>query len=490
MADLVGGWFDRIYSLIESHILLRWRTTYALCIFLLSSMYAYFSKGIDFIKDTDHTIKYYLIPEIIFISITCIWFYCRYKYKMMPSKRKIGIVIISEKYGSEKVNNIIHPVVAEVSEEIFEIEFIILPSNSFRTEQGGIDFLKSNDYGLEEAMLIYANVGKINGADSFLIDETFFCVNRPPSNAKIFDLALNKVAKDSASMLRNYTFPMSDEIRGTKEARLSIKDTLLYYIGLSAIFQGNTDLALLVLKKILSSQVDSNTDDKEESLRLQRNRKILPHTNLTAILSGLCQINLIKYHREGRDPKMVISFLKEYALLLHGNKDAFNIYLALARYSYDSDNQKEAREYTGMMQSINPSSPLLLLNLGFFAMIDKNVFSLTENYKKLVEYIIHSLKSGKDVAYYPLEIIEFLYEQEHKYPECITLLRYGTGIHYIFLVDYEKGLNILNNVVAKTDGLKEFRLINTHTKGVLKTAAALKLGRKANARRSPISKAA
>lgn len=496
MANLPEKAADKIYNLGEEYVTNRWRTGLALLIVEAIAIYSYFKLGRDYIKVYDQAWADYYVPAWIILFVGIIWFVARYRYQMMPNKRKIGVVIDSEKYAASKVKDIIGPVITEISEELGGVKLILLPHSSFKTEEGGIAFLKKNDYGLEEALFIRANVGKVSGDDKFVVEEAFFCVNRAPSNIKLFDVALKSITKDSTKILKSKTFPMSDEIPGTKELRLSIKDTIFYYVGLSAIFHENIDLALLILKKLFSSELkESDTSSREEvaeeANRVRTNQRLLSSSSLVSLLSGLCQLNLIRYRKEGRDPKMIIAFLTEYAMLLQGHNDAFNIYLALARYSYDDGNENDGRHYTGLMQKIDPKSPMVFLNMGFFAMIDKDVTSLIANYKGLIDYIESRIKQRQKVTYEALDIIEFLHKQEEKYPESVTLLRYGIAIHYLYLVDYEKGVAMLTDIKGRLEEGRGLNTLSSHITKVLKSAGLISSGsRRISRPRSGLSKAA
>ena len=478
MAGVSDKAIDKVYNLGEEYVTRKWRTGIALLLLEGLAIYLYFKLGRDLVKTYDQELADYYLPVGLLLLVAIVWFCARYRYQMMPNKRKIGIVIDGEKYAATKVKDIIDPVIAEISEEIGEVKLILLPHSTFKTEVGGIKFLKKNDYGLEEALFIRANVGKVLNDDKFVVDEAFFCVNRAPSNIKLFDVALASIAKDSTKILRSKTFPMSDEIPGTKDLRLSIKDTIFYYVGLSAIFHENIDLALLILKKLFSSEgsdsgTETNEEAAEEASRIQKNKRLLSSSSLVSLLSGLCQINLMRYRKEGRNPKMIIAFLTEYATLLQGHNDAFNIYLALARYSYEDGNEHGARHYTSLMQKIDAKSPMVFLNMGFFAMIERDAASLALNYKNLADYLESRIRASRSVAYEPLDIIEFLYNQEVKYPENVTFLRYGVAIHYLYLVDYEKGVGMLTDIKSRSEENSELNALSNNITRVLKSAALI-----------------
>ncbi|GAB2968915.1 hypothetical protein GCM10027048_44640 [Hymenobacter coalescens] len=460
---------DRIYGKIEDWTASNWRNVSALIcmqIFTAALYLLYVSPFLD--EKKLNPIGIYLLFSLE-VLLTSVWAYCRYRYRFVK-KRKFGVLILSEKQTQDKVNQVLVPLIEELSEEIKEIKFIILNHSSFKTEEGAERFLKKNDYGLKEILFIKANVGKVLGKDEFVMQSGTLCTMDMVTSFRLFDMEID-IKKEVLQRSPDFWgFSMDDELHGTTKVRLSLKDTILYYLGLSSVCHGNPEQALSILKKIFNANdgLINPSEIVDEQLRVKAIKKFYLTSRLAKILSRLCRYNFWQYHKQNRDPKEVVRFLKEYAIMLDGHNDAFNIYVSLARYSYVVGNIDDAILYTDKMAIIDNESQFVHANRGFFAMTRGDAVSLVFHYKALCKYFDALQKSGKRPNFNIEEVVAFLSQYEGKYAEYRTMFRYGIAIMNLYYGDTDKGANMLKDIDKRTEGLKEYKVVNVHVKSLLK----------------------
>jgi len=467
--------FTEILSLIKEFVIKNWRKPSALLIVCCAIVYAYIFEIKKYVKGFELGEASLPFLVLFLFVVAGLWFYARFKHKLAVRKTSFGIIVNHENRSTSEIHRIIRPIIEEIKSEIKEIEFIELESHQFATEYQANEFLRNNDYGLKQLLHIKADIGKIEDKERFVIDSAVFRTYELPIKFPIFGITVD-INKEVA--LRNpnqWAFSMANELEGTKKIRLELRDVIYYYLGLSSVCNGNPELGLKILKRLINPleynsglivATEELIDDEE---RIQRNKKFLLASRLVQILSGICHKVFLDYHNSGKDPHLTKGFLEEYAELLKGSREAIVTYIPLARYSYDLGDVEMAKEYTNKASAINPGLSSVLLNKGFFAILDDDANSLSRNYKLLLEKIEkHVVSEVPGWPYSVLDIIEFYNEQYAKYPDKNLFFDYAIAFHTTLSIDYKDGVRLLNKFQASVIGEAKYRALDAQARFLIK----------------------
>ncbi|WP_210518322.1 tetratricopeptide repeat protein [Hymenobacter terricola] len=479
--------FSELLSLLKSFLVKNWRRPIALVLVLISVVYVHFFEVKKYVKGFEPNENSLPFLVLVLFLVTGVWFYARFKYKLAVRHTTFGVIINHENRSAEEIHRIIKPIISEVKSEVRGIKFIELDSNLFSTEFQANEFLKNNDYGLKQLLHIKADIGKVDDKEKFIIDSAVFRTYGMPTKFPVFGVIVD-INKEVA--LRNpnqWSFTMADEYEGTKKTRLELRDILYYYLGLSSVCNGNPELGLEILKRLITpinystDLVGANDESISEEERIRKNKKFFLASRLVQILSGLCQSVFLDYHNSGKDPNLTMGFLKEYEKLLSGSREAIVTYAPLARYSYDLGNVEAARKYTEKAALVMPNSATVLLNRGFFAILDNSPNELSRNYKNIIEQIQKYEKAGRAGQFYnALDIIEFYAEQYAKHPDKKLFFDYAIAFHTILLVDTKEGVRLMNKFQSDIVGEPRYRALDTQARFLIKNAFTAK----ASARKS------
>lgn len=470
----MSGFFDdyivRALKATERYLLKKWRKPIGLLIILIIVAGCFFfliQQAVPAFKPGENQWILYCL-----LAVTAILWLCfKYRNRLVKKRVKFGVLLHADNRSREEVNRILLPILDELREEISEVKFINIDSSPFQTVAGAEAFLRKNDDGLNQILFLKATIAQDAGENKFLVEEAVFCTRDIPLEFYVFGERVNIRDEVAFRSQNEWGFSMANELYGASNLRGNIKDVVYYYLGLSSVCTERAELGLQILKRLFkpSDQI-LDREAADDKVRIRLNKKFYKSSRLAKILSLLCRLNFNKYHNEKRDPHSIIAFLKEYVELLDESTDAFEIYVSLARYSYDVGNIQDARLYTRRMESIRPDSYLVHLNNGFFGMIDRSVDTVVGNYKALCKYIEERQKQNKKIDYNSDDVISFLQKQEADYPESITLLRYGIAIQRFYSdgTASAKGVEMLNDLNGRTEKLMKYRLLNLHVKSLLK----------------------
>jgi tetratricopeptide (TPR) repeat protein len=131
--------------------------------------------------------------------------------------------------------------------------------------------------------------------------------------------------------------------------------------------------------------------------------------------------------------------------------------LSLALYSWKKGDQDAAKKYTIEARNIDQGSPLPTLNFGFFSLYNGDFDKGLKNYRKLKSNWIEKTNA--------VEVVEFL-EAEFDSSKKPALL-FASGWLNSSFVDYDRGLQQLNDFVALVKDNSEFDVLIKEAKKFL-----------------------
>ncbi|RYE20396.1 MAG: hypothetical protein EOP45_11140 [Sphingobacteriaceae bacterium] len=155
---------------------------------------------------------------------------------------KFGIIINHENRSANEIGRILKPIISDLAYQIKDISFIELDSNLFSTEEAANDFLKKNDYDLNQLLHIKADIGKSDNVEKFIIESASFMVYDMPVGFTVYDVFVDLREEVALRNPKQWSFSMANEVEGTRATRLEVKDMLYYYLGLSAVCNRLTNL--------------------------------------------------------------------------------------------------------------------------------------------------------------------------------------------------------------------------------------------------------
>lgn len=230
----------------------------------------------------------------------------------------------------------------------------------------------------------------------------------------------------------------------------SLNRLLLYYSGLCLICQERLEDALKVFKSIfiLSNTLINITPKNVNSIKLTPEQIFDGRlkTLLTEIYSQI--IGSIQFS-EG--DKWKLEKLKEAIATLDPSPIVFPLRVILAKTYYEVGERKLAEETTEVLFTKYGETEEVLLNRGFFSILDNNPSRLLKNYKRL-----------NNVRQDGISVIAFLYEQMEKHPQLKILFNFAIAKATLLYQDEQDGKKLLRSFISESQTIERLKPLRDH----------------------------
>lgn len=418
------------------------------------------------IKDlnSNHLI-YFLIGSFFTIIF---WVFIKYRNAFINDDEilKVGLTITIEEKFISKANDIVYPVIRQLSNDpnLKHIKIIRLPDNIFHSNDEANKYLNKNDHELNNFLWLLIVVGKENGKDKLKIKQGTFFRNLETTKLIIEDVEidLNKEINFRSSGAK-WGYYESDDIKGKDDLQNSLKDNIIYYFGIVLILKGKYKESLSSLKLLYKSQdslVEGNTND-EGKLQVILKRENFLSARLEQILCKIYRIIASHYYDLKQFDK-VVNCLQECEQEIGMIAPMLPNFVLLARAEYDRGNIDSAKSYTNKMKSVGGYNQYVAFNLAFFSIIEDNIKEVVRNYKYIVNNTGNS--NPKDT----FDVIEFLNEQSLKFANKRPLFDYAIGALNITFGEKEEGHVSLVMLLKTLPEDTKWKVVKNHIKDLLR----------------------
>lgn len=417
----------------------KWEKLIGLLLVIVGSLFIYFSFIVDKLKEIiklDLWIFYFLIPSITSLVIVIYWLINTNRVNWLKRKHiTVGIIIkVDEGESEKKIKSLIKETVNDINLEFKDIKLRLYPINYIKSKNSLVDFLKKKGHIVDSIIYAEINSGKEKKLetgeieDIIEINEIYYCGNFYNGKDLRFLKTSINIANDVKirNINKNWSYIDSNSKNDKLKIKNNFRDSVLFFCGIYLIYQNNFQTSLEILKKLhdpKSSKASINLENKT----ITTNGNFIQASRLNEILLNLYTMNSSRAYTENRKSE-AYNALKECENIFGRHPQSFKHAISLALIAYEQNNNiEEAIYYTNLAKSIRPDSTAILINLGFFALIDNNIDELAKNYKQF-------LYTYKHDNYNFIHTIHFLEREKKKHKElsllfefCISTLNFLYG---------------------------------------------------------------
>jgi tetratricopeptide (TPR) repeat protein len=304
--------------------------------------------------------------------------------------------------------------------------------------------------------IIFAEIdcGQTNGKEVFVINQ-FSIVSKYLG----YEVKLNGILVNLKQDLRliegsaKFKYLIEDELIGKELVISSLNKLLLYYAALCLLCQRRLDDSLFVFKSIFEpSQTRINTESgtplpKEITLTADQ----VFHVRIKTIITEIYR-QIIGPKMYDRSDSSKVKILQEAIQTLEPAPLVYDLKVLLAKTFYEIGNRNEAEKITSELETINGLTDEVLLNKGFFAILDGNTSKLYQNYSKL----------NRPHRTDGVGVVAFLHEEKDKFPEQSVLFEFAIAKATFLYVDANSGKELLKAFISKTQNVEKVRKLREH----------------------------
>jgi tetratricopeptide (TPR) repeat protein len=397
-----------------------------------------------------------VLPGAVILIIFIIWLFSTNRLFIKNNKSFVLCIIlnIDEGEAEYKIKKIVKSCTKEINTEFNKIRIKVLPIN-YKTNTIQVEeFLKSFRLSVDAILFATVESGNVKtekGVDDKIVINKFSFIGKfnVNENRQIFNSTIN-LAKDLAIRFLNkdWAYIADNSLNDKKKLKLNFRDTILHYAGIYLIYLGDFKLSLEILKTLFNNKQSIISTQTEGKLIIPKEN--LPACRLNNIILNLFFLTAYKTYSETNNYSTAYDILKDCERLFNEHPYSYDHYIFLARCAYETGKLDEAISYTNKAKSKKGETIEILVNLAFFAIIDKNIHDLATIYRK-----IKIIKVPYDFNY--ADVIEFLDRQKEKLKEQNELIDFSIGSLNKLHLDKKYGENLLRDFISKNDQKEEYR---------------------------------
>ncbi len=419
---------------------------------------------------------YLIIPSILVLVVFIIWLYSTNRFFLKLTNKTIiaGVIL---KIDNEKDELIISKIIKKTiininkSGKFPNVIIKFLPPNHCTSANELNKYHKKFSFLYDLIISIGVDCGSYNSIEKIIISNLALTFKPKSTNTKkriffnIVDILDDmKLQASSKDWVYQYNDSGPDKIKYLE----NLYEIFLFYIGLYSIYLDRYEDAL----KIISQIFDQNklsipvSQDKNNRIILRLKLSHLAQGRMATILVDLFFSLAVKAYYNNNIQK-ALSYMDKLKKIFEKHPRRFIQYIAMARYSYELGNLANAKMYTNEAWKLNNGAIEIILNNGFFAILEDDFEKYYTNFKKI--FTVHLDNDLNWVDIYVFQDNELL-----KMPDKKLYFRFSMStIDFLFInnlnlsqykeiVDsykdlgkfdklYELGILIINNYIKKAN---------------------------------------
>ncbi len=424
-------------------------------------------------------IIYIIIPGFLIVLIASIWLFTTNRFFLKLTNNKIiaGVILkIDEEIDQLVISKIIKKTINNINKSGKFPNVIIkfLPPNHCTSANELNKYHKKFGFLYDLIISIGVDSGSYNSIEKIIISNLTLTFKPKSSLTKkrIFfdivdileDMSLQASSKD---WVYDYNNNGPDKIKYLE----NLYEIFLFYIGLYSIYLDRYEDALKIISQIFDQKKLFIPISKDKSNRMIMHLKLshLAQGRMATILVDLFFSLAVKSYYNQNTVK-ALSYLEKLKNLLEKHPKRFNMYIDMARYSYELGNLDQAVLYTKEAQKFNNNGVEIYLNNGFFAILEDDIEKYLTNFKKIfTDHLNNNLNwvdiyvfQGNELSKMPdkelyfrfsMSTIDFLFINNlnlSQYKEIVDSYKDLEKFDKL----YELGNLIINNYIKKANRIK------------------------------------
>jgi tetratricopeptide (TPR) repeat protein len=411
-----------------------------------------------------------LVQNVLIVGLLLVfvlWWFKRNQEKLSLGKEiKIAIAFqTDETVNIPLIESFLHPVLEKLrrNSEFQNISFIRLRPDEIMTSKEAESYVSTNHFSIDKLLWFNIEVGFMGQEKVLSVKEVVFAYKNIPKQI-FFNGVKIEIENEFriGSLNTNINLMQTNQVADKENFKRSLKQIILYALGLSCVFEMRFKESLSALKEIykrddsvMSPQKDPNTDELyftigESNLLSARLRDLLSKIYLNVIL---------EYQKKGETYscyKLCIEAKEQLGEI----KGAYWVFVQLARLSYEMGRLDEAKIYTDKMKRIaGRDTDEVIVNKAFFSILDEDIDGAVEWYKKM---------SQEGITCGAVDIVTFLNEYSPVTVCQLNLRDYAVAVLTYLYIDNVEGKSMMKVIKQKVERNKKYTSVVDHLNNCLK----------------------
>jgi len=391
-----------------------------------------------------------LIPIIL---VTLYWSFSTNRLYFSNKKFTLGLIIRVDAENVEThLKKIVKSCVEEIKIEFPDIKIILYPVNYKKTEKEIQRHIKLRLLPIDGFIVATAESGNVtvNGLNTNKIElsKFFFAGNFDINeNLDVFRSTLT-INKDLSLRFfyKNWSFLENDSFNDKKRLKHNLKDTLLHFSGIYLIYKQELEIALKVLKALYEPEL-SKIKLKGDKVYLTKEQ--IAAFRLNHIILNLYLKTAINDYYISQCPDKAYSLLLECNKTFPNHPDSYDHLIPLANFAYQCGDIDNAKLFTEQAKELKGETFDIMLNKGFFAILENNL-------DKLRHYYFRISRTNITPDYCITGIIDFFEEQRDRLNNRLILIDFAQAILTKLFLEIEFGNKLIDEFLISAAESEEF----------------------------------
>jgi hypothetical protein len=311
------------------------------------------------------------------------------------------------------------------------VDIKILPANLLLSDNEAEKFYDNYNFMYDIIIRMFIDAGQYDSIEKIIIEKfsLTFKHTRTKKGKRIFfnsvDI-LNDMTIQFAS--RDWEYLLTNSGRDKKKYFENILPMFLYVFGYYAIYVDRFEDALEIMTPIYNSKniVVPITKKGANQIKLKLKLFNIAEGRLATILIDLFFSTAIKKY-ENHDVEKAMFYFNKLELILKSHPKKFDQYINMARYSFELGSLENAIKYNELAKKIKPYSTDVILNSGFFSIINNDKKEFYKNYWGLY-------KKKSEIRINWVDVLDFQLKQRDNYSDKNQYFKFSISfIEFIFL---------------------------------------------------------
>lgn len=385
----------------------------------------------------------YLFSIIPVIIAYCIWAFNTGRLYISTKKFTLGLIIrIDDSRNEHQIKQIIKTCVDEIKNEFEDIKIVFYPVNYKKNEKEIQRHLKFRFLPIDAFVVASIESGNItleNGNNSNMIhlSKFFFAGNFDMNeNVRLFNSSLSANKDLSLRFLhKNWSFIESNSFNDKKRIKRNFKDTILYFSAIYLIYKQELEISLNILKTLYQPEL--------QKIKIENNKIVLSRDQIAAfrlnhILLNLYYTTALSDYFESKCPQKAYKLLLECNDLFPLHPELYYHLIPLANFAYRCNDLKNAIRFTEQAEELKGETIDVLLNKGFFALLENDIENFRINYSKIAGNLIPP-------NYNMIDVVGFFEEHRERLVDRAGLVDFAEAAITKLFIDINDGNKLLDD---------------------------------------------
>lgn len=395
----------------------------------------------------------YLFSFIPVILAYCIWAFSTGRLYISTKKFTLGLIIrIDDSRNEQQIKQIIKACVEDIRNEFNDIKIIFYPVNYKKNEKEIQRHLKFRILPIDAFVVATIESGNItlkNGSNSNMIhlSKFFFAGNFDMNeNVNLFNSNLSANKDLSLRFLhKSWSYIESNSYNDKKKIKRNFKDTILYFSAIYLIYKQELEISLNILKTLYQPEL--------QNIKIENNKIILTRDQIAAfrlnhILLNLYYTTALSDYFESKCPQKAYKLLLECNKLFPLHPELYYHLIPLANFAYRCNDLKNAVRFTEQAEELKGETIDVLLNKGFFALLENDIEKFRVIYSKIAGNLIPP-------SYNMIDVVGFFEEHRDKLVDKSGFVDFAESAITKLFIDINEGNKLLDdfeNTYNETQG--------------------------------------